>query len=44
MPDNQRKRGKLSLDEQKFIRDNIGNMKISEIAVRLNRTEAPVER
>jgi uncharacterized protein Smg (DUF494 family) len=39
-----RKRGQLSLDEEQFIRDNINSLPVSEIAERLNRTVAPVQR
>jgi hypothetical protein len=39
-----RKRGQLSLDEEKFIRDNINSLSISDIANAINRNEAPVKR
>jgi len=39
-----RKRGQLSLDEEKYIRDNISNKSIEEISKDLNRTVAPVQR
>ena len=39
-----RKRGQLSLDEEKFIRDNIETLSIDEIAEHLNRSVAPVKR
>lgn len=39
-----KKRGQLSLDEEKFIRDNINSLSIEDIAYRLNRSEAPVKR
>lgn len=39
-----RKRGQLGLEEEKFIRDNIGIISIEEIADQLNRTVKPVER
>jgi len=39
-----KKRGQLSLDEEKFIRDNINILSIEDIADRLNRSEAPVKR
>lgn len=39
-----KKRGQLSLDEEKFIRDNIGSLSISQIADALNRNEAPINR
>jgi hypothetical protein len=39
-----KKRGQLSLDEEKFIRDNIDSMSIGDIADDINRNVAPVER
>jgi hypothetical protein len=39
-----RKRGQLALDEEQFIRDNIGTLSIEQIADQLNRTIKPIER
>ena len=39
-----RKRGQLSLDEEKFIRDNVSSLSIQDIANAINRNEAPVKR
>lgn len=39
-----RKRGQLSLDEEKFITDNFSSLSISDLAQALNRTEAPIKR
>lgn len=39
-----KKRGQLSLEEEKFIKDNISSSSIAEIAINLNRTEAPIKR
>ena len=39
-----KKRGQLSLDEEKFIRDNINILSIEQIADSLNRNEAPINR
>jgi hypothetical protein len=39
-----RKRGQLSLDEEKFIRDNVSSLSILDIANAINRNEAPVKR
>jgi len=39
-----KKRGQLSLDEEKFISDNVQTMSISDIANSLNRSEAPIKR
>jgi hypothetical protein len=39
-----KKRGQLSLDEEKFIRDNFGSLSIEAIAAHLNRGTAPVQR
>lgn len=39
-----RKRGQLSLDEEKFIRENISSLSIQQIADSINRNTAPIER
>lgn len=39
-----KKRGQLSLDEEKFIRDNISTLTIDQIATALNRSSSPVQR
>lgn len=39
-----RKRGQLSLDEEKFITDNINKMSIEDIAEAINRNTGPVKR
>jgi hypothetical protein len=39
-----KKRGQLSLDEEKFIRDNIENLSVENIALQLNRNVEPVNR
>lgn len=39
-----KKRGQLSLDEEKYIRDNISSVSMEQIALSLNRTEAPIKR
>ena len=39
-----RKRGQLGLEEEQFIRDNVGILSIEEIAEQLNRTVKPIER
>ena len=39
-----KKRGQLSLDEEKFIRDNIQSLTIDQIASHLNRNPAPIKR
>jgi hypothetical protein len=39
-----KKRGQLSLDEEKYIRDNITTLSIDEIAQHLNRSSTPIER
>ena len=39
-----RKRGQLSLDEEKFIRDSVETLSIEQIADHLNRHSAPVKR
>ena len=39
-----RKRGKLSLDEEKYIRENVSDLSIEQIAEAINRTVKPVER
>jgi hypothetical protein len=39
-----RKRGQLSLEEEKFIRDNVETLSIDQIADQLNRNPAPIKR
>jgi hypothetical protein len=39
-----KKRGQLSLDEEKFIRDNINSLSIDSIADNLNRNTPPIKR
>ena len=39
-----KKRGKLSVEEMNFIRQNCFNISIAEIAETLNRTPAPVQK
>jgi hypothetical protein len=39
-----KKRGQLSLDEEKYIRDNIQQLSIDDIANHLNRNIAPIQR
>lgn len=39
-----RKRGQLSLEEEKFIRDSIGSLSVSQIAEQLNRNPPPINR
>ena len=39
-----KKRGQLSLEEEKFIKDNIDSLTIEQIATHLNRNESPVKR
>lgn len=39
-----RKRGQLSLTEEKYITDNFPNLSVDEIAVNLNRSIAPIQR
>lgn len=39
-----KKRGQLSLDEERFIRDNIELLSINDIAQSLNRSPAPIKR
>jgi hypothetical protein len=39
-----RKRGQLSLDEEKFIKENFGTLTIQQIADQLNRNTAPIQR
>jgi hypothetical protein len=39
-----RKRGKLSIDEERYIRENISELSIEQIAEAINRTVKPVER
>ena len=44
MTNNGKKRGKLALEEMKFIRENCHDMPLEEIAARINRTVDPVKR
>jgi hypothetical protein len=44
MTSNSKKRGQLSLEEEKFIRDNISQMTTEQIASSLNRNVAPIKR
>ena len=39
-----KKRGQLSLEEEKFIRDNFSTMTIEDIASQLNRNISPIEK
>jgi hypothetical protein len=39
-----KKRGQLSLDEEKFIRENVSSLSIETIADQLNRSTAPIKR
>lgn len=39
-----RKRGKLSTDEEQFIRNSVGRLSIHDIAVEINRTDETVQR
>ena len=39
-----KKRGQLSLDEEKFIRDNFSSLSIDEIASSLNRSIQPIKK
>lgn len=39
-----KKRGQLSLDEEKFIRDNFNNLSLDEIALNLNRSTQPIKK
>jgi hypothetical protein len=39
-----KKRGKLSIDEERYIRENISELSIEQIAEAINRTVKPVER
>ena len=39
-----KKRGQLSLEEEKFIQDNVGSMSVEAIAEYLNRNTGPVEK
>jgi hypothetical protein len=39
-----KKRGQLSIDEEKYIRENVQNLSIEEIADNLNRTPSPIKR
>lgn len=41
---NPKKRGQLSLEEEKFINDHISTLSIEQIAQQLNRSSAPIER
>jgi len=43
-PSAPRKRGQLSLDEEKFIRDNVTKLSMEDIAENLNRNTAPIKR
>jgi len=43
-PNSPKKRGQLSLDEEKFIRDNVSLLTIDQIAENLNRSSAPIKR
>ncbi len=44
MSEGPKKRGKLSLDEEKFIRENYGHLDIDEISEHLNRSTAPIKK
>ena len=44
MSNTPKKRGKLSLHEEKFIRDNYGILDIDSISKHLNRNTAPIKR
>lgn len=39
-----KKRGQLSLEEEKYIRDSFGNLSLEEIALHLNRNTAPIKK
>lgn len=39
-----KKRGKLSTEEEQFIREHVNSLSIEQIAVQLNRTEEPIEK
>jgi hypothetical protein len=39
-----KKRGQLSLEEEKFIRDNLHTLTIDQISAQLNRNTAPIKR
>jgi hypothetical protein len=39
-----KKRGQLSLEEEKFIKDNINTLSVEDIASQLNRSTAPINR
>jgi len=39
-----KKRGQLSLDEEKFIKESVEELSIEEIASKLNRNIAPIQR
>lgn len=43
-PVGRKKRGQLSLDDQKFIKENFDTMSISDIAEALNRNKSPIEK
>jgi len=43
-PVGRKKRGQLSLDDQKFIKENFDTMSISDIAEALNRNKGPIEK
>ena len=43
-PVGRKKRGQLSLDDQKFIKENFDTMSISDIADALNRNKGPIEK
>lgn len=43
-PNSPKKRGQLSLEEEKFIRDNFSSLTAQEIADQLNRSIAPIQR
>jgi len=44
MSNTSKKRGQLSLDEEKFIRDNINTLNVEQIALSINRNTQPVKR
>ncbi len=44
MTSNPKKRGQLSLEEEKFIRENLQTMSVESIADQLNRNVAPIKR
>ena len=39
-----KKRGQLSLEEEKFIKDNVGILSLEEISNKLNRNIDPINR